>query len=88
MFEYELHDVVGNLGVFFLLLAYLLLQMDKITVADWQYSLLNAFGAGMIFFSLLYAFNLSALIVEGCWIVISVYGLAKRMSSRSSSQLG
>jgi hypothetical protein len=59
-----------------MVLAYLLLQMGKLRV-NATYSLINAVGAGLVVFSLLYSFNLSAFLVEGFWLLISLFGLIK-----------
>ena len=78
MYGYEWHDFVGNLGVFCILATYLLLQLEKLDVSSLSYSVLNAFGAGLIVFSLLYDFNLSAIVMEMAWLLISLFGIARR----------
>lgn len=84
MTGYEPHDLLGNLGVFFILITYLLLQMEKIQANSVVYCSLNALGAGLVLFSLTFAFNLSAFIVESAWLAISLYGLG-RLLFRSKS---
>lgn len=78
MLGYELHDLIGNLGVLCILTTYLLLQLERIVATSVLYSVLNALGSGMIVYSLLFEFNLSAFIVELAWLVISVFGLTRR----------
>ena len=73
--SYEWYDLVGNIGVFVILVTYLLLQLNKIDSQTIKYSLLNAIGAGAILFSLTYKFNLSAFIVELFWLLISLIGV-------------
>ena len=77
---YEWHDLVGNVGVVLVLGVYLLIQTDRLDARSKSYSLFNALGAGFITVSLLVDFNLSAFIVEIAWLVISLYGLARRFT--------
>ena len=72
------HDYLGILGVGLVLLAYYLLQIERVKFDDYLYLGLNGFGALMIVISLLFAFNLAAMIIESAWVLISVYGLARR----------
>jgi hypothetical protein len=75
--RYGWYDLVGNVGVGMMVLAYLLLQVGKLRITDLSYSLVNAVGAALVLFSLLYSFNLSAFLVESFWLVISLYGMIK-----------
>lgn len=73
--NYGLLDFVGNIGVVILMVTYLLLQLNKIRSDDLMYSLLNAVGASLIVVSLLVNFNLSALLMEVFWVLISFVGI-------------
>ena len=75
--NYSGFDLAGNIGVVLMVLAYLLLQAEKIRSSDLSYSLMNGVGALLVLISLLYRFNLSAFLVEGFWLLISIYGLIK-----------
>ncbi len=77
MLENVWHDVVGTVGVVLVLAAYLLLQLERLRSDSVWFSFVNALGSGMILVSLTQAFNFSAFVIEVCWIVISVYGMAK-----------
>jgi multidrug transporter EmrE-like cation transporter len=68
-------DLVGNVGVVMLMIAYLMLQLNKLRSDGLAYSLLNAIGASLITVSLLYDFNLSALVMEVFWVLISFIGI-------------
>lgn len=72
-----LYDVIGIIGVGFVLLAYGLLQVEKINSKGWRFSALNAVGAVLIMVSLYFSFNLASFIIECAWLTISVYGLFK-----------
>jgi hypothetical protein len=77
MVKYSWYDLIGNVGVAMMVLAYLFLQMGKLRINDVSYSLANAIGAILVLLSLLYSFNLSAFLVESFWLLISAYGLIK-----------
>ena len=68
-------DLLGNIGVVLLMVAYLLLQLNKLRSDELIYSVLNAIGAGLIVLSLLVNFNLSALLMEVFWVLISFIGI-------------
>jgi hypothetical protein len=80
--DYSWFDFVGNAGVLLMVIAYLLLQMDKISSAAMSYLLLNTIGASFVIVSLLFRFNLSAFLMEVFWLLISLYGLSKSLFSR------
>lgn len=77
-----LYDSLGIGGVVIILIAYLLLQLEKLTAQDWRYSAANAVGALLILISLLFSFNLASFIIEVAWLLISIFGLFKGLSSR------
>ena len=82
---YEWHDLVGNLGVFLVLVTYLLIQMGRMDVQRPAYSLANAAGALLILVSLSYNFNLSSFIIEIAWLTISLFGLYRWLRERASA---
>ena len=77
--NYGFMDVVGNIGVLTLMFTYLALQLDKIKSADLSYSILNAVGASLIVASLIVDFNLSALLMEVFWVLISFIGIGRHL---------
>lgn len=70
-----LFDAIGMLGVLMILTSYTLVQLDRINVRNISYSLVNALGAGLILISLTVDFNLSAFVIESCWLLISMAGI-------------
>ncbi|HJP93238.1 MAG TPA: hypothetical protein VJ875_14870 [Pyrinomonadaceae bacterium] len=68
-------DLIGNVGVVVLMITYLMLQLNKLSSDGLAYSLLNAIGASLIIVSLLFDFNLSALLMEVFWVLISLIGI-------------
>jgi len=83
-----LDNIIGNLGVALIVGSYLLVQMERVAPTGLGYSLTNAVGASFVLVSLAFAFNLSALLVESFWLVISLYGIAKHVSARRSVEKG
>jgi len=75
--SYHWYDFCGNLGVVLMLFAFFQLQAEKISSQDVRYLLLNAVGAILVVISLCFEFNLSAFVIESCWVLISVYGLVR-----------
>ena len=75
-------DLAGFLGVLLIVVAYLLLQLDKLPSSAPSYSLLNAVGALLIMVSLLVKFNFSAFLIEVFWFLISLLGLSRWLISR------
>jgi predicted membrane protein len=84
--NFHLFDLAGFIGVLLIVVAYLLLQLDKLPSSSPRYSLLNAAGALLIMVSLMFAFNLSAFIVEAFWFLISLLGLWRSLISRKNSR--
>jgi multidrug transporter EmrE-like cation transporter len=87
--SYGLVDLVGNIGVVVLMIAYLMLQLNKLNSNGLAYSLLNAIGASLIVISLFVNFNLSAFIMEVFWVLISLVGIYRyfRLKSLRSQTL-
>jgi hypothetical protein len=83
--DYGWFDLVGNFGVLLMVVAYLLLQLEKLSSSALSYLLLNAVGAVLVMISLMFRFNLSAFLMEGFWLLISLYGLAKPLLSRRAA---
>jgi len=83
--NYSWYDLAGNIGVLMMVIAYLLVQLDKLSSSAVSYLLLNAGGALLVILSLIFHFNLSAFLMEVFWLLISLYGLAKPLFSRPSA---
>jgi len=79
--EYGWYDLAGNIGVLMMVIAYLLLQLDRLSSSSFTYLILNALGAVLVMLSLMFRFNLSAFLMEAFWLLISLFGLAKSLYS-------
>ena len=84
--NFHLFDLAGFIGVVLIIVAYLLLQLEKLPSSSPKYSLLNAAGALLIMVSLIFAFNLSAFIVEAFWFLISLVGVWRSLGARKNSK--
>jgi uncharacterized YccA/Bax inhibitor family protein len=80
--NFDLFDLAGFVGVLLIVIAYLLLQLDKLPSSSLSFSLLNAGGSLLIMFSLVFKFNVSAFLIEVFWFLISLIGLSKWLASR------
>jgi hypothetical protein len=80
--NFGLFDFAGFIGVLLIVVAYLLLQLDKLPSSAPSFSLLNAAGALLIIVSLVFKFNFSAFLIEVFWFLISLFGLWRAFTSR------
>jgi hypothetical protein len=71
------YDILGTIGVGVIILAYVLLQIERIRSEQVIYSVLNAIGALLILISLCYSFNFPSFVVEFFWLLISLFGIGK-----------
>lgn len=84
-------NILGILGDFLILLAFFLLQLEKVKSNYLKYLLMNLFGALLLLFSLFYYWNLPAVVIEVAWISISLFGIGKyilRKRRDKSASLG
>jgi drug/metabolite transporter (DMT)-like permease len=77
------YDVVGTSGVVLILIAYFLLLGERLSSKALSYSVLNLVGAMLITVSLVFEFNLSAVIIEVFWMVASAYGVWRALRNRA-----
>ena len=75
-------DLAGFIGVLLIVIAYLLLQLDKLPSSALSFSLLNAAGSLLIMLSLIFKFNVSGFLIEVFWFLISLIGLSKWLAAR------
>ncbi|MEO6654616.1 MAG: hypothetical protein ABIO36_00890 [Pyrinomonadaceae bacterium] len=74
---YAWYDIFGTLGVGIILVAYVLLQIERLRSDHPIFSLMNAVGAAMILVSLWFDFNFSSFLMEFFWLVVSLFGVGK-----------
>ena len=77
-------DAIGMAGTFLVVLAYYLLQLEKVQPRGLTYNLMNLFGAVFLLISLSFTFNLASFVIEIFWIGAALIGLWKLYRSRFS----
>ena len=81
--EFQFADILGGIGVVLIVLAFLLLELDRVTSKSIVYLLMNAVGALLVILSLWYEFNLAAFVLEVFWLLISLFGLVRVLGQNS-----
>ena len=76
-------DALGVVGVLMILIAYAGATSGKLDARRAPALLLNLCGALLILVSLYFDFNLSAVLMEGAWALVAVYGLVQLVLGRS-----
>lgn len=76
------YDIVGFVGVSFVVGTYFLSQLGKMDVKRPLYPALNGVGAVLIIYSLLHTFNAASFVIELFWLTISGIGLFRALTSR------
>jgi hypothetical protein len=77
-----LPDALGIFGSLLIVVVYFANLRGALATAGASYSLLNLIGASLILFSLWWAWNLPAAVMEGSWAAISAYGLVRAATAR------
>lgn len=72
-------DIIGSIGVFLLLAAYLMNHGGMLDGESRSYQGLNVIGAGLTAYSAyLISFIPPFVVLEGTWMVVSLAGLVRR----------
>lgn len=75
-------DVIGFIGVTILLIAYFLNMTNKIEKDSLAYLQMNFFGAGLACLASVLMKYLPFIILEGCWTIVSAFGLLKYINQK------
>ena len=81
--SFDIVTLAGVVGAAIVIAAYFANQQGWLSSDDWRYPLANLLGAGLILLSLWGAWNLPAAVIEGFWVVISLYGLTRTLRRAS-----
>lgn len=73
------YDWVGLLGTALIVLAYFLLQAERLHGNRLPYQFLNLLGASGVLVSLWGGFNIAVFLLESVWVLISLYGIARSL---------
>lgn len=72
-----LTDALGIVGVLMILVAYAGGQVGRLPATQAPALVMNFIGALLILSSMVHAFNLSAMLMEGAWAVVAAFGLGR-----------
>ncbi|MBP6183248.1 hypothetical protein [Flavobacterium sp.] len=75
-------DIIGFIGVTILLIAYFLNLTDKIGKDSLVYLQMNFIGAGLACLASVLMKYLPFIILEGCWTIVSAFGLLKYIKQK------
>ena len=70
-------DIVGSIGVFILLLAFVLNLINKISGKNIVYTLMNIVGAGLACYASYLINYIPFIILEGVWTIVSAVALLR-----------
>ena len=77
-----LFDTIGIIGVALILVAYYLVTHGRVQADQLSFHGMNFLGAILIFVSLMHTPNIPSIILEICWIIISLMGMRKALKAR------
>ena len=80
----SLFDVGGLVGVALILVAYAGAALDRLKATSALACGMNLLGAVLILASLVHDFNLSAVIMEGAWALVALFGLVRALTRRKA----
>lgn len=68
-------NIVGMIGTFCIVAAYLLMQLNKLDPKGLVFNVVNLLGAVLLLISLMVHFNLASVVIEVFWIIASLIGI-------------
>jgi hypothetical protein len=80
---FALANPIGMVGVTLILITYFLLSTGRWQANSMKYQFLNFAGAWLILYSLFFHWNLSSVVIEIAWVIISIIGM-RRVLKKSS----
>jgi hypothetical protein len=78
------NDIIGTIGVALILLAYFLNTTKMITVNGKLFFVMNVIGAALACYASFLIAYWPFVILEGTWVLVSIYGLMRVMKIRLS----
>jgi hypothetical protein len=83
-----LTDAIGMVGTALVVMAYFLLQLEKVSSRSFAYNLMNLLGAVLLLISLCFTFNFASFVIELFWIGASLIGMWKLYRGRNGKRVG
>lgn len=81
-FLLSLSDPIGLVGVVIILIAYFLLSTGRWRADSLRFQIINFAGAWLILYSLYFHWNLSSVVIEIAWVIISIIGIYRIIIAR------
>jgi hypothetical protein len=78
------NDIIGTIGVALILLAYFLNTTKMITVNGKLFFVMNVIGAALACYASFLIAYWPFVILEGTWVLVSIYGLMRVMKIKLS----
>jgi hypothetical protein len=75
-------DLLGFVGVAMVLACYFWQQTIGVERTDWRHPAINAVGAVLLLYSLIYRPNPASIAIEGFWLLISIMGIVRAIRAR------
>jgi len=75
-------DIIGSVGVFILLLAFVLNLLNKLSRESLFYILMNVIGGALACFASYLIHYVPFIILEGVWTLVSVIALVRHFSNK------
>ena len=75
--SFSLADIIGSMGVFILLLAFILNLLNKISRESLSYIVMNVSGAALACYASYLINYIPFIILEGIWTIVSLVALLK-----------
>ena len=85
MEKLDIYQIIGFVGMIFIIYAYFLLQIGKYDSKSLQFQYINLIGAVLLLISLCVHFNLGSFIIEVFWILITLYGIIKHKKKANNN---
>lgn len=80
-----IYDLIGMSGTALVVIAYVLLQMQKLSATSFTFNMMNLSGAILLMISLIFNFNLASMVIEVFWIGASLLGLYKSWKTKKQT---
>ena len=82
----EIANWIGIVGVAVILFAFFYSQIGRWKIDGFPYLVTNAVGSAAILFSLFYAWNLPAVLMEIAWLGVSFFGIIRTLQKQQPKQ--